>query len=80
MNDQTDFTTINPFTNQKLKTYQYHAVDQVNEIIHLAHNSWLSFKESSYYSRAEKLRKAATILEENKEKYAEMMSLEMGKV
>jgi acyl-CoA reductase-like NAD-dependent aldehyde dehydrogenase len=38
------------------------------------------FKESSYYSRAEKLRKAATILEENKEKYAEMMSLEMGKV
>ena len=47
MNDQTDFTTINPFTNQKLKTYQYHAVDQVNEIIHLAHNSWLSLKKAA---------------------------------
>jgi len=80
MSNNTEFTTTNPFTNRDLKTYNYHSEKEVLNVIESAHKRWLTYRDTSYEDRAIMLRKAADILEGNKAKYAEMMTLEMGKL
>ncbi len=72
-------TSINPATNKELQTYNTRTDKEVKEIIDKAHDCFLSYKKTAYAERAKILNKAAEILENNKESYAETMTREMGK-
>ncbi|MEM9990399.1 MAG: NAD-dependent succinate-semialdehyde dehydrogenase [Bacteroidota bacterium] len=73
-------TTTNPATKKELETYTLHANEQVEAILSDAHATWKTWRHTSFQQRAQMLQKAADLLEASKEQYAEMMTLEMGKV
>ena len=72
-------TTINPATNQEIKTITLHTDDEVSQIISDAHDTFKNYRRSSFADRAVMMMKAADLLEERKDIIAETMTLEMGK-
>lgn len=72
-------TTQNPATGEDLKTYTRLTNKQVAKKIDKAHDVWLTYRKTSYKSRAEKMLKAADLLEKRKNRYAKLMVREMGK-
>lgn len=73
-------TTLNPATNKELKTYDLHSQNQINDALNKAEDCWQSWRKTSYEERSTLMRVAADVLEKNVDKYAEMMTHEMGKV
>lgn len=71
---------INPATDVLIREYAEHDASQVQEIISKTQADWQSWKNTSFEHRSALMRKAAGILTKNKEKYARLMSEEMGKV
>ena len=72
--------SINPYNNEVLKEYEDHTQEQVNEGIEKAHRAFLEWRETGFSERSKLMHKAANVLNDNKEKYAKIISLEMGKV
>jgi len=72
-------TTYNPATEEKLATYKMHTDDEVIDIINDCHEAYATQKSSTFSERAILMNRAAEILEERKEKYAQAMTEEMGK-
>lgn len=72
-------TTYNPANNQKLQSYKEHTDKQVEQAIREAHEAFNQWKTTPFSYRRERMLKAAEILKDRKEKYAETMTLEMGK-
>ncbi|QAA81031.1 NAD-dependent succinate-semialdehyde dehydrogenase [Aequorivita sp. H23M31] len=74
-------TTIstNPYSGKEIKTYKNHTKNEVEEIIKKADRRFYQWRETSYTERKKLMLAAAAELKENKEEYAEMMTLEMGK-
>jgi len=77
---ESKFHSTNPYTNQDLETYTYHSQSDVEKIINSAHDCWKTYSKSSFEERASLMRAAAKILENNKNKYAETITQEMGKL
>ncbi len=71
--------TVNPATGEVLNSYQELSNDALNRAIENAHQAFVSWRKTSFAERSQKMRKAAQILLERKEKYAELIALEMGK-
>lgn len=74
------YATTNPYTNEVVKTFPTATDEEVEAAIELAHNAFLSWRETSYAERAAVLAKAASILRENHTDYAKLLTLEMGKL
>lgn len=74
-----NINTTNPATNEALSTYTLHTDKEVIEILDKADKNFRSYKKTTFSYRAEMMNKAADLLEERKLKYAETMTLEMGK-
>ncbi|MDT3697647.1 MAG: NAD-dependent succinate-semialdehyde dehydrogenase [Ignavibacterium sp.] len=72
-------TSINPSNNKVLKQYDEMTTEQSSEIISLAHQSFLKWKETTFALRSELMRKAAKVLRQNSEEYSVLMTMEMGK-
>ncbi len=72
--------TVNPFTNQTVKTFSSHSDAVVKEKIELADRAWQEWKRASFADRAAIIRQAGELLQKNKRKYAELITLEMGKL
>jgi succinate-semialdehyde dehydrogenase/glutarate-semialdehyde dehydrogenase len=72
--------SINPTTNKVIKEYPEHSSSEVKKIIEDVHNEWLTWKETSFEHRSGLFRIAARVLRERKEKYARLMTEEMGKI
>lgn len=72
-------TSINPATNVKIKEYTLHTTVQVDEIINNANETYQTYRKTSFADRAKMMHRAADILDERKQKYAETMTQEMGK-
>lgn len=72
-------TSINPYSGIGIKTYKNHTKKEVEEIIDKADKRFKSWRETSFDERKKLMLAAASELKENKEEYAEMMTLEMGK-
>jgi succinate-semialdehyde dehydrogenase / glutarate-semialdehyde dehydrogenase len=72
--------STNPTTGKIIKEYQEYSPDEVNEIIAKVNREWLSWKETTFEYRIRLMKKAARILREKKETYAQLMTLEMGKI
>ncbi len=71
--------TINPATGKVLKTFEPHSDAQIEEKLQRAKDAFCKFRKTSFSERAKTMRKAAEILEGEKELYGRMMTTEMGK-
>ncbi|MDP1621112.1 MAG: NAD-dependent succinate-semialdehyde dehydrogenase [Bacteroidales bacterium] len=72
--------SMNPATGEIIREYRDHSSKEVEQIIRQVHSTWLTWKETSFGSRSLLMMKAANILRENKEEYARLMTMEMGKI
>jgi succinate-semialdehyde dehydrogenase/glutarate-semialdehyde dehydrogenase len=71
--------SINPATNEEIKSYPEMNNNQIEEIISKSHQSFLNWHKTEFSQRAILMKKAADVLRSKKEKWAEVMTLEMGK-
>ncbi len=69
----------NPATGELIKEYNKIDLKTVNEKIEKAHRAWQFWRNYHFDYRGEKLNSAAYILRENSEKYAALITREMGK-
>lgn len=70
---------INPATDELIKEYSTHSQSDVEEILSLTQKDWEEWKSTGSGHRAQLMLKAADVLRTNSDKYARLMSLEMGK-
>lgn len=74
------FATTNPYTGETLKTFPTATDDEVRTAIDRAHRAFLGWRDASFAERAAVMRAAAAILRRDVEKYAPLLTLEMGKL
>lgn len=71
--------TINPATGEVVKTFQPLSEAEIEKKLQLAVNVFKSERKTPFSARAKRMLKAAEILERDKDKFAHLMTLEMGK-
>lgn len=71
--------TINPVNGKLIASYKEYTTDEVNRIINSVHDAFSYWKTKSYDERKPFMLNAAKILRQKKEKYASILTLEMGK-
>lgn len=71
--------SINPNTGKTIKTYDEHTPAQVEEKLERSVKTFRELRATPFSKRAEWMRGAAQILEAEKDAFARMMTLEMGK-
>ncbi len=71
--------TINPANGKLVKTFPELNSAEINAIINDVHRAFMDWKETGFRERSELMKNAASILRNGKRKYAELMTLEMGK-
>jgi succinate-semialdehyde dehydrogenase/glutarate-semialdehyde dehydrogenase len=72
--------SINPTNGEVIREYREHTPEEVDVIIDSVLKDWKSWKETTFEYRAGLFRNAANILRSDKEKYARLMTEEMGKI
>jgi succinate-semialdehyde dehydrogenase/glutarate-semialdehyde dehydrogenase len=72
--------TRNPATGEPLETYETMGEDEVFAKIEAAHAAFLDWRTKSHDERAPYLRKIAEVLRANADRFAELMTREMGKL
>lgn len=70
---------INPATGETITTYDEQSMQEVESIIEDTQQAYLSWRKESIADRAKLMHNAADYLDTNKDKYAELMTREMGK-
>jgi len=71
--------TINPATGAVIKTFPALSEAEIEKKLQLGVNIFKAEKKTPFAVRAQRMLKAAEILERDKEKFAHLMTLEMGK-
>jgi len=71
--------TINPATGELIKKFDALTDVQIEEKVRLADETFPKFRALSFSERGKMMRKAADLLEAQKEELAKLMTLEMGK-
>ncbi len=71
--------TINPATGKLIKTYEEMSSEEINHVISQTDSAYKKWKLMPFMERAFKMKKAAELLKKQKEKLANIMTLEMGK-
>lgn len=74
------YATTNPYTAEVVKTFADATDEQVQQALENGHKAFLSWKETPYSTRSEILQKAADLLRKNCDHYAQLLTLEMGKL
>ncbi|WP_435344689.1 NAD-dependent succinate-semialdehyde dehydrogenase [Haloarchaeobius sp. HRN-SO-5] len=70
---------INPATGEHVETVEEHTDDEVDELLAQAADTYESWREVPMNDRRQLMRDAADVLRENVDRYAELMTVEMGK-
>ena len=71
--------TINPATGETLKTFEPLSNEAIAEKLDRAHTTYQTYRLVPFKQRATWLNKAATILDDECERWGQLMTLEMGK-
>jgi succinate-semialdehyde dehydrogenase/glutarate-semialdehyde dehydrogenase len=71
--------SINPATGETLKKFEALSDSQLEEKLQLAVSAFSEFRKTTFAERAARMKKAAEILESDKEKFGRVMTTEMGK-
>lgn len=79
MSDKPHFQTVDPATGEKGKAYDGHTLGEALDILGLTHAAAAGWRKVSYADRARLMKKAAAVLRANKDRYAALMTAEMGK-
>ncbi|BES83381.1 succinate-semialdehyde dehydrogenase [Pectobacterium araliae] len=74
------YATTNPYTGEVIKTFPDATDAFVTDAITKAHNAFLGWKNTSFSTRAAILQKAADLLRQQKDEFAHLLTLEMGKL
>jgi succinate-semialdehyde dehydrogenase/glutarate-semialdehyde dehydrogenase len=72
-------TATNPATGQLIQTYEENSGREISQKVEAAHQAFLTWRETTFSERVEKLRHASQILIDRKAIYADLMANEMGK-
>jgi succinate-semialdehyde dehydrogenase/glutarate-semialdehyde dehydrogenase len=72
-------STINPATGELLKTFKPLTDSEIDHKIERAANAFARYRKLPFADRARMMRKAADILESEKDSFARLMTTEMGK-
>ena len=72
--------TIDPTTEEVVKTFQEITWDETDNILKSTDAAFLEWKKTSFQERAVLMKKAAALLRKHPFDYASLMTLEMGKV
>lgn len=75
----TKIKSLNPTTGKELQSFDLHTSEHVSTIIDRADDVYSTFKRTTFEERAVMMNRAADLLEDRKHKYAETITLEMGK-
>ena len=73
------FQSVNPANGSVIQSYDEMPPQEINAIIHKAHETFVSWRKTSYAHRAELMAGAAELLRKYKDEYGKLMALEMGK-
>jgi succinate-semialdehyde dehydrogenase/glutarate-semialdehyde dehydrogenase len=71
--------SINPATGELIESYDEISDAELEAALERARQTWRQYRGSSFAERAGRLHKAAQILEADKDKWARLMTREMGK-
>src|SRR5215472_8633771 len=71
--------TINPATGEVIKTFPPLSEAEIENKLQFAVTVFQSERKTPYSARAQRMRKAADIMERDKDKFGHLMTLEMGK-
>ncbi len=71
--------SINPATGEVMEVFEEWTTEKTGRAIEEAHGAWLGWREASFARRGELMRNAAAVLRRNRDEYARLMALEMGK-
>ncbi|MFH8251210.1 NADP-dependent succinic semialdehyde dehydrogenase [Microbacterium sp. B2969] len=71
--------TINPFTGQTEQEFEAHSEEEVDRRIASAHEAFHTLRATSFAQRAEWMRAAAQLLEDDVEELARLITIEMGR-
>lgn len=71
--------TINPATGETLRTFEAHTDSEIGQKIQLSSDTFYKHRGTSFSERAEKMARAAEILESEKAEFGRVMTTEMGK-
>lgn len=74
------YTTIHPFTGEKLASFADATDAEVSEAIGQAHSAFLAWRETGIAERLAILQNAANLLRRDRDTYARLLTLEMGKL
>ena len=74
------FQSRNPFTNQVTAEFPFLTDEELNKQIERSWQAFKVYRETNIAIRRERLLKLASIIDENAEKYAQIVTEEMGKV
>jgi NAD-dependent aldehyde dehydrogenases len=74
------YATINPYTGETLARFPDATDEEVRAAIGAAHDAFLSWKEMPFAQRGRILQNAADILRRDRDAYARLLTLEMGKL
>src|SRR5439155_2102539 len=71
--------SINPATEEVLRTFDAHTREQVEDAIAAAQDAFVAWRARSFAERAVPMKRLAALLRERSDRYARLMTLEMGK-
>lgn len=80
MSDKEKLVTINPATEEEIKSYSVMSWEDTNKAIENCHDAFKSWKERTVEERSEVIAKIAEELNHQKEELANLMTDEMGKL
>jgi succinate-semialdehyde dehydrogenase/glutarate-semialdehyde dehydrogenase len=70
---------LNPATGEVIKSYDTLSIEEVIDIIVKGDEAHKEWRATTFQHRAQMLKRAAQVLRDNVDEYAELMALEMGK-
>lgn len=71
--------TINPATGETLQTFDELTAQELDKKLQLAADTFRTYRHTDFSERAVRMQQAASLLEADKQKYARLMTVEMGK-
>lgn len=74
------YQTVNPYTNELVKSYPFASEDEIDATIERAHEAFLSWRRTGSSERTKVLARAAELLRGDKRAFADILTLEMGKI